>query len=112
MENYRTANGNLVSLPEVTASDFKNYPSSVFEQAMNAPVVITKHKKPAGVFLSYAEFEALAKSRKPSLGALENEFDELLASMQTPEAKAAVNALLAASPEELGRAAVRAAQNG
>lgn len=112
METYRTHHGNLVALAEVTASDFKNFPSSVFEQAANGPVVITKHKKPAGVFLSYSEFEALTKSRKPSLGTLENEFDELLARMQTDEAKAGMDAIFAAPASQFGPSAVRAARNG
>lgn len=101
-----------MTLPKITASHFKNLPSSVFEQAISGPVVITRHKKPAGVFLSYAEFEALVNARQPTLEALENEFDQLLARMQSEEAKEGVSVAFAASPEELGQAAVEAAHNG
>ncbi|WEN13792.1 hypothetical protein PY254_11100 [Rhodanobacter sp. AS-Z3] len=38
------------------------------------------------------------------------EVDKMVAKMQTPEAKAGVDRLMAATPEELGAAAVRAAQ--
>ena len=112
MDTYRTSQGNLVTLPRITASHFKNLPSSVFEQAISGPVVITRHQKPAGVFLSYAEFEALVQLQQPQLDELENEFDQLLARMQSKDAKIGITAAFAASSEELGQAAVEAARNG
>ncbi len=59
--------------------------------------------------MSYAEFEALTRASSPVLDELSEEFDALLAGMQTPKAKAGVAAAFDASPEELGRAAVKAA---
>jgi hypothetical protein len=46
------------------------------------------------------------------LAGLRQEFDQLLAAMQTPKAKAGVDALFAATPTELGAAAVKAARQG
>ena len=43
------------------------------------------------------------------MNTLTAQFDELLARMQTPEARAAMRALFSATPEQLGRAAVEAA---
>jgi hypothetical protein len=45
-----------------------------------------------------------------ALDALSSQFEELLESMQTPEAKKGVDAAFNATPEELGRAAVKAAR--
>lgn len=45
-----------------------------------------------------------------ALKALTDHFDRLVAKMQTPEQKAAVDWLFRATPEELGAAAVRAAK--
>ena len=72
--------------------------------------MITKHDTPRAVLLSYAEFEALTKSATPALDDLSERFDELLAAMQTPKAKAGVAAAFDATPEELGAAAVKAAR--
>lgn len=44
------------------------------------------------------------------LASLRKGFELLLAEMQTPEAKAGVDALFAATPAELGAAAVKAAR--
>jgi antitoxin Phd len=60
--------------------------------------------------LSYAEFEALTKASTPALDELSAEFDDLLARMQTPKSKAAMASAFDATPDELGRAAVKAAR--
>lgn len=94
------------------ASRFKNKFGAVFEQAaLNGAVVITKHDTPRAVLLSYAEFEALTASATPALDDLNDRFDKLLATMQTPEAKAGVAAAFDATPEELGATAVKAARS-
>ena len=77
---------------------------------LDGAVLIAKHDAPKAVLLSYAEFEALTKSATPVLDDLSERFDELLAGMQTPEAKAAVAAAFNATPQELGAAAVKAAR--
>jgi prevent-host-death family protein len=108
---FRNRDGKLVDVPTVAASRLKNEFGAVFEQvALSGAVVITKHNVPRAVLLSYAEFEALTASATPVLDDLSERFDKLLATMQTPEAKAAVNAAFDATPQELGAAAVKAAR--
>jgi antitoxin Phd len=108
---FRNRDGKLVDVPMVTASRLKNEFGTVFEQAaVGGAVVITKHDTPRAVLLSYAEFEALTASATPVLDDLSERFDDLLATMQTPQAKAGVAAAFDAAPEELGAAAVKAAR--
>ncbi|AFC48909.1 hypothetical protein OCO_25460 [Mycobacterium intracellulare MOTT-02] len=109
--SFRNRDGKLVDVPSVTASRLKNEFGTVFDEAaVSGAVVITKHNTPRAVLLSYAEFEALAATAAPALDDLSARFDELLATMQTPKAKAGVAAAFDATPEELGAAAVKAAR--
>jgi len=109
--SFRNRDGKLVDVPSVTASRLKNEFGTVFDEAaVSGAVVITKHNTPRAVLLSYAEFEALTASATPALDDLSERFDELLAAMQTPKAKAGVAAAFDAAPEELGAAAVKAAR--
>ncbi|ORV99792.1 type II toxin-antitoxin system prevent-host-death family antitoxin [Mycobacterium kyorinense] len=110
--SYRNRDGKLVDVPLVAATRLKNEFGTVFEQAaVDGAVVITKHDVPKAVLLSYAEFEALTASATPALDDLTERFDKLLATMQTPKAKAGVAAAFDATPEELGAAAVKAARS-
>jgi antitoxin Phd len=108
--SFRNRDGELVDVPSVAATQFKNQFGAIFEQAsLGGAVAITKHNTPKAVLLSYAEFEALTRASSPVLDELSEEFDALLAGMQTPKAKAGVATAFDAAPEELGRAAVKAA---
>ena len=108
---YRNRNGELVDLPVVPATRLKNEFGAVFEEAtLGGAVAITKHNTPKAVLLSVAEFEALTRDAAPVLDDLPDEFDALLETMQTPRAKTGTTAAFAASPTELGRAAVKAAR--
>lgn len=75
-----------------------------------AVVSITKHDKPSAVVMSAEAFEELVAQRVDPLAALREEFDRRVAQMQTPQAKAGARALFAATPADLGRAAVRGAK--
>jgi antitoxin Phd len=109
--SYRNSDGELVDVPTVAATRFKNEFGAIFEQAaLGGAVAITKHNTPKAVLLSYAEFEALTRASSPVLEELTEEFDALLARMQTPRAKSGMAAAFDASPEEMGRAAVKAAR--
>ena len=109
--SYRNSDGELVDVPTVAATRFKNEFGAIFEQAaLGGAVAITKHNTPKAVLQSYAEFEALKKSASPALDELTDVFDELLAGMQTADSKAAMATAFDATPEELGRAAVSAAR--
>jgi antitoxin Phd len=108
---FRNRDGELVDVPTVAATRFKNEFGTIFEQAaLGGAVAITKHNTPKAVLLSYAEFEALTKASTPALDELTAEFDDLLARMQTPKSKAAMASAFDATPGELGRAAVKAAR--
>ena len=107
---FRNRDGELVDVPTVAATRFKNEFGTIFEQAaLGGAVAITKHNTPKAVLLSYAEFEALTKASTPALDDLSDEFDQLLESMQTPQSKSAMASAFDATPEQLGRAAVKAA---
>ena len=109
--SFRNRDGKLVDVPMVAATRLKNEFGAVFEQAaLNGAVVITKHGTPKAVLLSFAEFEAVTGSATPALDDLSERFDKLLDTMQTPQATAGVAAAFAATPEELGAAAVKAAR--
>jgi antitoxin Phd len=72
-------------------------------------VLITKRNRPQAVVMSAERYDALTRETHVDLDALTAEFDEMVARMQTPESIAGVKALFTASSEELGRAAVEAA---
>lgn len=105
---FRNAHGDLVDLAQVPATRFKNELAAMFEQAaIGRPIAITKHDTPKAVLISFEEFCALMAARSPSLGALEAEFDALLEGMQSPASRKAMAAAFDATPEAIGRAAVR-----
>ena len=91
----------------VTATEAKTRFGPLLETAIRGgAVIITKHDTPKAVLLSMAEFEALGGSRQPDLKALRNQFDGLLARLQTPASRSALKSAFDASPKELGRLAV------
>ena len=108
---FRNRDGELIDVPTVAATRFKNEFATIFEQAaLGGAVAITKHNTPKAVLLSYAEFEALTKANTPALDDLSDQFDQLLDSMQTPRAKSAMASAFGATQEQLGRAAVKGAR--
>jgi antitoxin Phd len=108
---FRNRDGELVDVPTVAATRFKNEFGAIFEQAaLSGAVAITKHNTPKAVLLSYAEFEALTKASAPALDELTQRFDALLEGMQTHASKAAMASAFEATPERLGQAAVAAAR--
>ncbi len=107
---FRNSAGDLVDVPSVPASRFKNEFGEMFDRATHGgAVAITRHDAPKAVLISYAEFKALVESRTPPLDAWTARFDEMLERMQTPKARQAIDAAFDASPAVLGRSAVKAA---
>jgi antitoxin Phd len=101
---FRNAQGDLVDLAEVPATRFKNEFAAMFERAAHGqPVAITKHERPKAVLISYEEFEALMRARSAGLGELEARFDALLAQMQGPKARAAMERAFDSPPARVGR---------
>src|SRR5258705_13164827 len=106
---FRNRDGELVDVPTVAATRFKNEFGTIFEQAaLGGAVAITKHKTPKAELLSYAEFEALTKASTPALDDLSDQFDQQLERMQSPQSKSAMASAFDATPEQLASAAVKA----
>jgi len=98
-------------LPSVAATDIKNAFASVWERMMaEGAIAITRHEKPKTVLVSIERFEELVRSSRPALDQLTEEFDDLLAGMQTTKARRGMAAAFKASPIQLGKAAVSAAR--
>jgi prevent-host-death family protein len=94
----------------ISATEAKNEFGRILETVIQGGrVVITKHDSPKAVLISMDEFNALSNAHKAELEALSEEFDGLLARMQTPAARAGMNAAFHATPKELGKAAAAAA---
>src|SRR5471030_2720460 len=99
---FRNAQGELVDVPNVAATRFKNEFGAIFEQAvLGGAVAITKHDAPKAVLISYDEFRALVRARSPGLDDLGARFDALLVGMQAPKAKRGMAAAFDASPAKL-----------
>ena len=63
--SFRNRAGELVDLPTVPATRFKNEFGSIIEQAtLTGAVAITKHNTTKAVLLSVAEFEALTRAAR------------------------------------------------
>ena len=96
---------------QYSATRAKNEFGRLLEAALQGEtVVITKHDSPKAVLISINAFNNLARVPEAKIESLRDEFDALYAGMQTPSARRAMQSLFRASPEELGRAAVKAAR--
>lgn len=100
----------LTELPAFDASTVKNKFRDVAEQAAKGAIAISRYNRPELVIMRADEYVRLEKLRRAPLDALSGQFDDLVAKMQSNKSKKAVSALFAASPSDLGRAAVKAAK--
>jgi antitoxin Phd len=97
------------SLPLYSATEAKNEFGRVLDAALeHGAVAITRHDNVKAVLVSAEEYRRLLGA-KP-IDTLRDEWDALLSEMQTPAARSAVRRAFAATPEELGRAAVKRAR--
>lgn len=115
MNKYRThdsrVSARVQELPTVTATELKNSTADVMEQvAVRRAVAITRHDKPRAVLLSIEEYEALTRQEPAYMAGLMEKYRGMLDRMQRPEERAAAERAFNATPEELGAAAVWAAQ--
>jgi antitoxin Phd len=107
----RNRRGERVDHSSFSATEAKNEFGHVLELVIQGGVVvITKHQAPKAVLVSLDQFNELARATESKLDTLSDEFDALLARMQTPKARAGMKAAFNASPKQLGRAAVLAAR--
>jgi prevent-host-death family protein len=111
MFEYRNRRGELIKAEPLPATRAKNELGRVLEKvSQGGMVVITKHDAPKVVLISVEAFESLSRSAELKLNALSEEFDALLARMQSPKSRAGMKAAFKASPKRLGQAAVAAAR--
>ena len=95
----------------VSATDAKNEFGRILEKVIQGgTVMITRHDVPKAVLISVEEFNALSRAHRVEIDTLSDEFDALLARMQTPAARAGMKAAFDASPKQLGEAALAAAR--
>lgn len=108
---FKNSRGELVDIPAVAATRVKNEFGQILEQATHTgAVAITRHDTTKAVLLSVAEFESLVNSRSRTLDVLGNEFDEMLAGMQTAKSRKGMKAAFNATPAQLGQAAAKGAR--
>jgi prevent-host-death family protein len=93
----------------IPATEAKNRFATVLETVSKGQeVFITKHNAPKAVVISVERFMALSGAAASMLDRLTDEFDARLARMQTPAARSAMEKAFHASPDELGKAALKA----
>jgi prevent-host-death family protein len=94
-------------LETVTATTAKNEFGRILDAALlTGPVAITKHNERRAVLLSYVEYSRLVAAPDVELDLLTEEFDALLARMQTRTTTEAARSIFSMSSDELGKAAV------
>ena len=97
----------------VRATDAQNNFGRVLDQATSeGTVYITRYGRPTAVVMSIDQYDALTSPDSADLDELAQQFEEMLARMQTPEAAAGVEALFEMDSAQLGEAAVRTALRG
>jgi antitoxin Phd len=112
VSTFRNSRGETLEPSSVTASEAKSGFGRVLETAIQGgAVVITRHNAPRAVLISVENFNALSGAAETKLDALTDEFDALLAQMQTSKARRGMKTAFAASAKELGKAAVAAARS-
>lgn len=100
----------LSALPAFDASTVKNKFRDVTKQAAKGAIAISRYNRPELVMMTAEEYVRLERLRRAPLDTLTGQFAELVAKMQTAKSKKAVQGLFAASPSDLGKAAVKAAK--
>jgi prevent-host-death family protein len=108
---FRNYRGEPCEPSLLSATSAKNEFGKVLDIVMRGgAVAVTKHDDPKAVIISLDDFKALSTGVARELNSLASDFDAMLDHMQTREARAGMKRAFDASPEELGKAAVRAAR--
>lgn len=100
----------IEGLPRITATALKNNFGKATLEALKQGVAIMRHNKPQFVLLPVEQYASLQRARSAPLEALAGEFDLMVANMQKAAAKRGAAKLFTASPQDLGRAAVKQAR--
>lgn len=104
----------VVNLSAIASRDAKNCFAQLIERVarQSDPVIITRNARPAAALLSVAEYERLIHAIPDPLATLHADFDRPVATMQTPAARAGVDALFTTTRAQLGAAAEKIAESG
>lgn len=98
-------------LPSVSATRLASGMQQVTSTVMSrGAVVITRHDQPSMVLMSVERYLALEQASQPDLEALTQRFDAMFVRMQGDAAAQAMADAFATPADELGVAAVQAAQ--
>ena len=90
-----------------TATQAKNEFGHLLDQAIHGKIVfITKHDSPRAVLISLDKYEMLANAPQLELNTLSEQFDALLARMQSAQSRSGMTAAFNASSKDLGKAAL------
>lgn len=113
-----SASGTLTALSgvdvvAVSATEAQNEFGRIMEQAIgDHTVIITRHSVPKAVLLSVERYRDLASAESTVLDSLTDEFDAMLARMQTPKVRSGTQRGFRATPSAMGTAAQQAARRG
>ena len=95
----------------LTATAAKNEFGRALDEAIRGNrVVITKRDTPKAVLISMEEYQALTRSSEAALATLSAEYDGLFARFQQPAMRRALDSAFQMSPEDMSKAAVKAAR--
>ncbi|MFT3807355.1 type II toxin-antitoxin system Phd/YefM family antitoxin [Arenimonas sp.] len=109
--SFRNRSGETVAMPSYAATDAKNSFGKLMQAAARkGAVAITRHNAPEAVLLSIEQYQALVDAGSQKLDDLSQEFDSLLAQMQTPKTRRGARTAFNAAPSALGKAAVSQAR--
>ena len=103
--------GASAGLKTISSSDAKNGFAELIESVARSsgPVLITRNKRPAAVVLSVEAYRQLVDAPPDPLAPLRERYAAIVAGMQTRAGRQASDALFAATPAQLGKAAAKAA---
>lgn len=106
---FRNRSGATVEMPSYAATDAKNSFGKLMQAAARkGAVAITRRNEPEAVLLSMDEYQALLEAGGHKLDTLAEEFDVMLAQMQSGKSRRGAKTAFNAAPSALGKAAVRA----
>lgn len=97
----------VITLP---SSSVQNEFGRILDQARDQDIVVTRHDVPRAVLVSAERYRELVGRETAVLETLHHQFDALYARMQSPAAATNMAEGFRATPAEMGRAAVLAAQ--
>ena len=93
-----TRSGHFENVESVPATAMKNAFADVLDKVAELGILaITRHDKARAVMLSLSEYEALLKRTEDPLERLSDYFESLVAKMQEPETRTALDELFGTS---------------